>query len=138
MQPGSVLAKSESSRRRYKRQAFDVIKEKFNCDDNQASEIAQLVCTPHIGALKSTKDTPPNSSSSQISQQSQLRTECLEKVLQPSWRMRKDTVRMAMCIKHRHSGCIITSQFKAWNDTVRMAMYIDLILKPLAEQRPKK
>jgi hypothetical protein len=41
-------------------------------------------------------------------------------------------------LKHRHSGCIITSQFKAWNDTVRMAMYIDLILKPLAENQGGK
>ena len=41
-------------------------------------------------------------------------------------------------IEHRHSGCIITSQFKAWNDTVRMAMYIDLILKPLAESQGGK
>ena len=41
-------------------------------------------------------------------------------------------------LKHRDSGCIITSQFKAWNDTVRMAMYIDLILKPLAEKQGGK
>ena len=41
-------------------------------------------------------------------------------------------------LKHRESGCIITSQFKAWNDTVRMAMYIDLILKPLAEKQGGK
>ena len=41
-------------------------------------------------------------------------------------------------LKHRLSGCIITSQFKAWNDTVRMAMYIDLILKPLAEKHGGK
>jgi len=40
----------------------------------------------------------------------------------------------------RHtSGNIITSQYKAWNDTVRMAMYIDLILGPYAKtQRNEK
>ena len=41
-------------------------------------------------------------------------------------------------LKHRDSGCIITSQYKAWNDTVRMAMYIDLILKPLADKQGGK
>jgi len=41
-------------------------------------------------------------------------------------------------LHNRDSGCIITSQYKAWNDTVRMAMYIDLILKPLAASRGGK
>ena len=30
---------------------------------------------------------------------------------------------------------IITSQVRAWNDTVRMAMLIDLILQPWAERK---
>jgi len=34
-------------------------------------------------------------------------------------------------------GDVITSQHKAWNDTVRMCMWVDLILKPLQEQRGK-
>ena len=33
---------------------------------------------------------------------------------------------------------MITSQAKAWNDTVRMAMCIDLILKPQADKRGGK
>lgn len=41
-----------------------------------------------------------------------------------------------MCFKR--IGTIITSQFKAWNDTVRMAMLIDLILKPEAQKRGGK
>jgi hypothetical protein len=41
-------------------------------------------------------------------------------------------------LKHTSSGNIITSQHKAWNDTVRMAMYIELILKPYAEKQPNK
>jgi hypothetical protein len=32
------------------------------------------------------------------------------------------------------SGIIITSQSKAWNDTIRMAMLIDLILKPYSQR----
>jgi len=34
-------------------------------------------------------------------------------------------------IIHAESGRVITSQVKAWNDSVRMAMYIDLILAPI-------
>jgi hypothetical protein len=33
-----------------------------------------------------------------------------------------------------NSGIVITSQVKAWNDTVRMAMLIDLILKPITDR----
>ena len=33
------------------------------------------------------------------------------------------------------TGNVITTQFKARNDTVRMAMLIDLILKPESEKR---
>lgn len=33
------------------------------------------------------------------------------------------------------SGSVVTSQHKAWNDTVRMAMYIDLILKPFVADK---
>ena len=52
MQSGSLSEKSETTQRRVKGKAFDVLKEAFNCDDNQVSEIAQLVCTPHICKLK--------------------------------------------------------------------------------------
>ena len=41
-------------------------------------------------------------------------------------------------IIHRDTGTIITSQHKAWNDKVRMAMSIDLILKPEALKRGGK
>ena len=34
-------------------------------------------------------------------------------------------------LKHTVTGHVITSQHKAWNDTVRMAMWIELILEPL-------
>lgn len=37
-----------------------------------------------------------------------------------------------------HTGHIVTSQHKAWNDTPRMAMYIDLILKPQKAARGGK
>ena len=39
---------------------------------------------------------------------------------------------------HNISGEIITSQIKGWNDTIRMAMLIDLILKPQAILREGK
>ena len=40
------------------------------------------------------------------------------------------------CLFLRHEGTnhIITSQFKAWNDTVRMAMWVDLVMKPIRER----
>jgi len=41
-------------------------------------------------------------------------------------------------LKHRVTGHIITSQYKAWNDSIRMAMCIDLILKPESEKRGNK
>jgi len=41
-------------------------------------------------------------------------------------------------IIHRDTGTIITSQHKAWNDKVRMAMCIDLILKPEALKRGRR
>jgi hypothetical protein len=39
---------------------------------------------------------------------------------------------------HIETGEIITSQIKGWNDTIRMAMLIDLILKPQAVLREGK
>ena len=33
-------------------------------------------------------------------------------------------------LRHIESGHTVTSQHKAWNDTVRMCMWVDLILKP--------
>ena len=40
-------------------------------------------------------------------------------------------------LRHRHAGHIVTSQHKAWSDTVRMCMWVDLVLKPLKEARGK-
>ena len=34
-------------------------------------------------------------------------------------------------LKHRAKGHVITSQHKAWNDTIRMMMYVDIILNPI-------
>ncbi len=39
---------------------------------------------------------------------------------------------------HIETGEIITSQIKGWNDTIRMAMLIDIILKPQAVLREGK
>ena len=50
----------------------------------------------------------------------------------------KTAVHKVIYIKHQESGDIITSQHKAWNDKVRMAMCIDLILKPEAVKRGGK
>lgn len=40
-------------------------------------------------------------------------------------------------IIHKKTGHVITSQFKAWNDTVRMCMFIELICVPLISKRGK-
>ena len=34
-------------------------------------------------------------------------------------------------LKHKTNGHIITSQFKAWNDTIRRMMWLDLVLGPI-------
>jgi hypothetical protein len=47
-------------------------------------------------------------------------------------------IHKVLYIKHLETGTIITSQHKAWNDKVRMAMCIDLILKPEAIVRGGK
>ena len=39
---------------------------------------------------------------------------------------------------HRIEGHVITSQHKAWNDSVRMAMMIDLVLKPYVDRNGGK
>lgn len=41
-------------------------------------------------------------------------------------------------LEHSISGHIITSQHKAWNDTVRMCMWVDLVLLPAKEARGGK
>ena len=41
-------------------------------------------------------------------------------------------------LRHTESGHIVTSQHKAWNDTVRICMWIDLVLKPGQEARGGK
>ena len=41
-------------------------------------------------------------------------------------------------IIHLANGHIITSQHKAWNDSVRMAMYVDLVLKPIHDKNGGK
>ena len=84
---GSVLAKSDTTLRRVKQKACEVLQEAFNCDKSQAFEIAQVVCTPHMRELRSHKHEPStsvsssSSQSSQISPDSQLRPQCLEKVM---------------------------------------------------------
>ena len=40
-------------------------------------------------------------------------------------------------IKQRNTWHVITSQHKAWNDTVRMMMFVDLILKDIKERDGK-
>ena len=40
-------------------------------------------------------------------------------------------------IIHRHTGEVITSQYKAWNDTVRMIMWIETIVVPLKNKLGK-
>ena len=39
---------------------------------------------------------------------------------------------------HEQTGYIITSQYKAWNDTVRMCMWVDLVLIPAKDKRGGK
>ena len=41
-------------------------------------------------------------------------------------------------LRHAESGHIVTSQHKAWNDTVRMCLWVDLILKPAKDNREGK
>ena len=38
---------------------------------------------------------------------------------------------------HKDTGHVITSQYKAWNDTVRMIMWLELVVKPLKERLGK-
>ena len=40
-------------------------------------------------------------------------------------------------LKHRESGHVIASQHKAWNDTVHMAMWMDLIMLPIRQRDGK-
>ena len=40
-------------------------------------------------------------------------------------------------IINKYTGHVITSQYKAWNDTVRMIMWLDTIVKPLKEKLGK-
>lgn len=42
-----------------------------------------------------------------------------------------DTGYKCWYLKHTESGTIITSQHKAWNDTARMRMWIDLVVAPI-------
>jgi len=47
----------------------------------------------------------------------------------------KQTVKTLLKVKyliHVTSGAVSTSQYKAWNDTIRMAIFIELVLKPYA------
>lgn len=41
-------------------------------------------------------------------------------------------------IINKHTGAVITSQYKAWNDTVRMIMWIETIVVPLQNRLHKK
>ena len=51
----------------------------------------------------------------------------------------KGVAEMHKCyyIINKRTGHVITSQFKAWNDTVRMIMWLDTIVKPLKEKLGK-
>ena len=40
-------------------------------------------------------------------------------------------------IINKHTGAVITSQSKAWNDTVRMIMWLEIVVKPLKEKLGK-
>jgi hypothetical protein len=40
-------------------------------------------------------------------------------------------------IIHRETGIVMTSQVKAWNDTVRMCMWLDLVMKPIMDRDGK-
>lgn len=40
-------------------------------------------------------------------------------------------------IKHLRTGIVITSQCKAWNDTVRMVMWYELVMKPIKDNLGK-
>jgi hypothetical protein len=81
MQPGSILEKSDTTKRRVKQKACEVLQQAFNCNKSQLSEIGQLVYTPSIGALKANKEMPITNSShsSLISPESQLRPQSLER-----------------------------------------------------------
>ncbi len=46
-------------------------------------------------------------------------------------------VHRCLYLKHRQTNHIITSQYKAWNDSVRMAMWIDLVMAPIKQMRGK-
>ena len=40
-------------------------------------------------------------------------------------------------IINKHTGAVITSQSKAWNDTVRMIMWLEIAVKQLKEKLDK-
>ena len=40
-------------------------------------------------------------------------------------------------LKHKTNGHIITSQFKAWNDTIRQMMWLDLVMGPIQREAEK-
>ena len=40
-------------------------------------------------------------------------------------------------IIHKDTGHVITSQYKAWNDTVRMSLWFEVIIGPLKEKLTK-
>ena len=84
MQATSIMHMSDTTKRRLTEKGFEVIQKGFNCNKSQASEIAQLVCKKQLGTLKATEDTPHTNvtnNNTQNFQESQLRPECLEKVM---------------------------------------------------------
>lgn len=40
-------------------------------------------------------------------------------------------------IIHKDTGHVITSQYKGWNDTVRMIMWLETVIKPMKERLGK-
>ena len=44
---------------------------------------------------------------------------------------------MVKYLKHKTRGHIITSQYKAWNDTIRQMMWLDLVMGPIQKEAEK-
>lgn len=49
----------------------------------------------------------------------------------------EEAVHMVWYIIHETTGNVITSQYKAWNDTVRMCMWLELVMMPIQERDGK-
>jgi len=87
MKPGNVYDMSATSQRRLMKQVEDTIIGKFNCDQTQAQQIAQMysarsslnVSTPSFIKRKSTNENPASNSSTHESSPSHLKIASVEK-----------------------------------------------------------